>query len=348
MTSKNTSKGAVVRNHILSIFEKYNKLSFKEICKQTENLGLKESTIRKHVNILIRQGNLSLSQKIGNKNYYSIPFEFTKSFVFHPKKNFISEDLVWREYIRNCLVHYSKNSLEILDIVFSEIFNNALSHSDADEISVTLNISVIKTILIIKDNGIGIFNKIQQAFNLSDKHQALLELSKGKMTSAPKEHSGEGIFWSSKACDAFLIISSGLAYNHGLYNEDYLQEISSCENNVGTTVVMMVKNNTTKTMRQVYDKYSSPDEGFFKTIVPVKLLRYKDEGIVSRSQAKRLLARFNEFRSIILDFEGIDEIGQAFADEIFRVFKMNHPEIKVKEINAVKSVKNIIKRVSVG
>ena len=68
MTSKNTSKGAVVRNHILSIFEKYNKLSFKEICKQTENLGLKESTIRKHVNILIRQGNLSLSQKIGNKN----------------------------------------------------------------------------------------------------------------------------------------------------------------------------------------------------------------------------------------------------------------------------------------
>lgn len=39
---------------------------------------------------------------------------------------------------------------------------------------------------------------------------------------------------------------------------------------------------------------------FCKTVVPVKLLRYKDEGIISRSHAKRLLARFDKFKYVVL------------------------------------------------
>lgn len=30
--------------------------------------------------------------------------------------------------------------------------------------------------------------------------------------------------------------------------------------------------------------------------------------------------RFERFRNIELDFKGVDEIGQAFADELFRVY----------------------------
>ncbi|MBP7276933.1 MAG: STAS-like domain-containing protein [Succinivibrio sp.] len=68
--------------------------------------------------------------------------------------------------------------------------------------------------------------------------------------------------------------------------------------------------------------------------------------MISRSQAKRLLARFDKFKYAVLDFSGIDDIGQVFADEIFRVFVNSHPEIEISYIEANKSIKNMIEHVS--
>lgn len=48
----------------------------------------------------------------------------------------------------------------------------------------------------------------------------------------------------------------------------------------------------------------------------------------------------------MLDFSGIDDIGQAFADEIFRVFVNSLPEIEISYIEANKSIKNMIEHVS--
>jgi len=55
--------------------------------------------------------------------------------------------------------------------------------------------------------------------------------------------------------------------------------------------------------------------------VPVKLAQYGNDKLVSRSQAKRLLARVELFKVVMLDFTNVPTIGQAFADEIFRVFR---------------------------
>jgi hypothetical protein len=85
--------------------------------------------------------------------------------------------------------------------------------------------------------------------------------------------------------------------------------------------------------------------GFRKTHVPIKLGKYPGEQLVSRSQAKRILARFDEFSEVILDFEGIDTIGQAFADEIFRVFRNNHPKIELYALKANESVQMMIDHV---
>jgi uncharacterized protein (DUF1330 family) len=62
------------------------------------------------------------------------------------------------------------------------------------------------------------------------------------------------------------------------------------------------------------------DFDFSKTIVPMKLAQLGDEQLISRSQAKRLIARFDRFKIVILDFKDVNEIGQAFADELFRVY----------------------------
>jgi len=74
------------------------------------------------------------------------------------------------------------------------------------------------------------------------------------------------------------------------------------------------------------------------------LMKYGDDNLVSRSQAKRLLAGFDRFKIVILDFLKISSIGQSFADEIFRVFKRNHPEIELNFVNACEDVEKMIRR----
>src|SRR5690606_26811797 len=104
-------------------------------------------------------------------------------------------------------------------------------------------------------------------------------------------------------------------------------------------------NHTARTSRKIFDQYSSGDDyGFNKTVVPVDLARYGDEQLVSRSQAKRLLARIEVFKVVIFDFANVQIIGQAFADEIFRVFKNTHPNISLSWIHANSEINRMITR----
>ncbi len=65
---------------------------------------------------------------------------------------------------------------------------------------------------------------------------------------------------------------------------------------------------------------------------------------MSRSQARRVLSRFERFKVVLLDFSGIEAIGQAFADEIFRVYTLDHPEIKLVAANGNEQVNHMINR----
>jgi hypothetical protein len=88
-------------------------------------------------------------------------------------------------------------------------------------------------------------------------------------------------------------------------------------------------------------------EGFdFRGIV-VSLRRAQHEGdnLVTRSQAKRLAKQFERFKHVELDFAGVSEIGQAFADELFRVFARAHPQIRITPINTEPAVAQMIRRV---
>lgn len=348
MSGRITERGAKAREVIIRAFAGKESLSVRHIFEKTSSrLKLSENAIRKHIDALVADHTLTLTKE-NSRNLYSLRPAEARNFVYHPQEQHqLNEDQAWRQDISPLIREDLKGPRDIMEICFAEIFNNALSHSGAKEIKVHFEVDALFTVLIIHDNGIGIFKKIRADFNLPDEHQALLELSKGKMTSDPAEHSGEGIFFVSKACDFFMILSGDLVYSHSINMPvDFLQRAESeVPGRSGTTVLMVVKNHTRRTMKSVYDKYSSPDEGFYRTLVPVKLLRYKDEGIVSRSQAKRLLARFENFRSIVLDFEGISEIGQAFADEIFRVYAGRHPDVEISVTHVSKAVSDMIKRV---
>ena len=70
-----------------------------------------------------------------------------------------------------------------------------------------------------------------------------------------------------------------------------------------------------------------------------------DSGInISRSQARRVLQGLDKFKVILLDFDKVPMIGQAFADEIYRVFKNKHPGIQFQESNMNDAVEFMVRR----
>lgn len=221
--------------------------------------------------------------------------------------------------------------------------NNAVDHSGGESVFARMGQDEKNIRIIISDNGIGIFAKITNALNLPDMRQALFELSKGKLTTDPSKHTGEGVFFTSRMFDTYEIAANGLLFNHSDDSpNDWLREEKEGFEE-GTAVFMRIALTSPRTAADVYSQFTDAPEdySFSKTVVPMKLARYGDEQLVSRSQAKRLIARFDRFKIVILDFDGIQEIGQAFADELFRVYGTAHPEVELLPKNMTAQVQRM-------
>ena len=255
----------------------------------------------------------------------------------------LNEDLVWRELIAPHLVDLPANVRDIWHYAVTEMVNNTIDHSGSEMVKVGLVRDALNTSVFVADEGEGIFFKIQRALNLYDPREAILELAKGKLTTDPVNHTGEGIFFSSKVMDVYDIRSGKLHFVHDDWGTDVLLERAA--DAAGTLVLMRLANDSKRTLQEVFDQFAAPEEyTFSRTIVPVKLAQHEGEKLVSRSQAKRLTMRFERFQTVVLDFSGVEEIGQAFADEVFRVFQQAHPNTKLLPANMTTKVQNMVKR----
>ncbi|MEO7067656.1 MAG: DUF4325 domain-containing protein [Rhodanobacter sp.] len=243
------------------------------------------------------------------------------------------------------------NLVDIAHHGLTEMVNNAIDHSEGRHLQVTARRDTERVTLWVIDDGIGIFRKIARALDLPDKRLALLELAKGKFTTDPRRHTGEGVFFTSRMFDNFQIVSGDLVFDHdGAEEDDLLYDREVPRVRRGTTVVMMISLLSERTVKQVFDEFSSgPDDyDFAKTVVPVRLAKVGDENLVSRSQAKRLMQRVDRFRCVVLDFDAVNMIGQAFADEVFRVFANDHPQVELVAIHAMPEVQQMIRRAEVA
>ena len=102
---------------------------------------------------------------------------------------------------------------------------------------------------------------------------------------------------------------------------------------------------TERTTKEIFDEYTSDDFVFNKTKITVHLAKdYLGHDFVSRSLAKRILMNVEKFKIIVLDFENIDNIGQGFADEVFRVFRNKNPDITVVPVNMNEEIEFMINR----
>lgn len=332
-------RGEAVRKFIIENLEAHPA----DIVRLTvEKFGCTRQAVHKHLQRLIAEGTVTPDGQTRNKTYKLAPLvHWSKQY---PLAQGVTEDQVWREDVAPSLGKLPENVLNIWQYGFTEMFNNAIDHSGGTTIQVNLTKTAASTLVDISDDGIGIFKKIQSALGLLDERHSVLELAKGKFTTDPANHSGEGIFFSSRMFDEFEIFSGGVYFSHKFdQKEDWILQASVSQS--GTLVRMELHNHTARTTRKVFDKFTSDEDyGFTKTVVPVKLMRYGDDNLVSRSQAKRLLARFDRFKVVILDFSSVASVGQAFADEVFRVFKAKHPEVELVAIHASSEVKRMISR----
>lgn len=237
------------------------------------------------------------------------------------------------------------NVRSIFDYAFSEMLNNAIEHSRSKFIEIMVCKKDNQLFFEVKDSGIGVFRNVMQERGLSSEAEAMQDLLKGKTTTAPQAHSGEGIFFTSKIADVFTLDS----YGNQLTIANKVADIffGKSEKTIrGTKVIFSIALNSTKHTTDIFGRYQTDksEPAFDKTEIQIKL--YMSGTVhISRSQARRVLSGLEKFKTVILDFDRVPIVGQAFADEVFRVFKSKHPKITIVSINMNDTVEFMIRRV---
>lgn len=238
-----------------------------------------------------------------------------------------------------------ENVSSVLFYAFTEMLNNAIEHSRSRYVEIRVRKDEKDITFIIKDFGVGVFRNVMQERKLKSPLEAIQDLLKGKTTTQPHSHTGEGIFFTSKVADVFILESFGNRLRiDNTIKDIFIEELAPQKK--GTKVVFVLSLGSKKHLDDVFNQFvTEPGEvGFDKTEIKVRL--YASGTVyISRSQARRILAGLNKFKTIILDFDRVTTVGQAFADEIFRVFQQKYPDIEVVPINMAESVQFMVDRV---
>ena len=242
------------------------------------------------------------------------------------------------------LTQLNENVKSIFTFAFSEMFNNAIEHSGSRYIHVSTSLTGKKLSFTVEDAGIGVFRNIMRKRKLASEIEAIQDLLKGKTTTMPRSHSGEGIFFTSRVAQEFRLSSFG--YELVVSPLDTTIE-KPTEAKRGTRVVFSIETDTDMHLNDIFRKYTNQnnesDFGFDKTEIRVKL--FTTGGVyISRSQARRILAGLEKFSIIILDFENVPVVGQSFADEIYRVFQSTHSNIRIENIHMSEGVQFMVER----
>ena len=303
----------------------------------SDAFGISTNTVHTYLTELIEQG-VIIKEKRGQYRLAS-----TRHVVlFKRSAGDLDSDMhAYDICLKPFVSQYAENVQQIWSYVFSEMVNNVMDHSEAEHMKVVVEQDFLRTRVWIMDDGVGIFEKIKNHFSLSSLDEAICELVKGKLTTDESNHSGEGIFFSSKMMDTFLILSSAKVFSASRYRNDRVEDVDAPLK--GTGVCMALSNFTHKTSSEVFDLYANEEGAFNKTRIPLKNIF--DSAPVSRSQAKRICNRLDQFQEVILDFDEVGWMGQGFAHQLFVVYQGLHPNMKLLPIHMNESVTNMYNHV---
>lgn len=236
------------------------------------------------------------------------------------------------------------NVARIVAYAFQEMLNNAIEHSASPTIDLEVRKDGQQIQFIVNDVGVGVFNNIMEKRGLTSELDAIEDLLKGKTTTQPAGHSGEGIFFTSRVGDLFVLDSHAYRLRFDNRIKDvFLETLKPFKR--GTRVTFSIAAGSRRRLDEVFNRFQvgAAEPAFDRSEVKVRLYA-AGATYLSRSQARRILSGLEKFRAVTLDFEGVPAIGQAFADEIFRVYRAAHPEVAIVPINTNEAVRFMMER----
>ncbi|MCP4899445.1 MAG: DUF4325 domain-containing protein [bacterium] len=302
-------------------------------------IGVTRQTAHRHLRRLVLEGRL-ISEGAGRSTRYRRANPTQERTYLTAG---LEEDKVWTDMSGSdsIIASLPTRSRSILQYVLTELVNNAIDHSDSSTVSVRITQVDDALELEVSDEGVGIFEHLQEKLGLGSHLEALQELSKGKTTTMPSRHTGEGIFFTSKAVDRFEIESGTLRWI--VDNRVADMAVGALDPPIHGTVVRVEDDpSDARDLAQVFAEYTQ-DYEFSKTRTVVRLFTIGVE-FVSRSQAKRIVRGLERFREVVLDFAGVELVGQGFADEVFRVWASHHPEVTLIPTDMCEPVAFMVER----
>lgn len=348
----------LTKDKILQIAGKKDKITTAEIAKQFEvsrqyASGLISELVAEKR--LIKVGSTRSAFYVSSVNAGKIG-DLLPSRIKLIKQNSTSQKLEEHEVLNEVelrmpvILNMPENIKSIFAYAFLEMLNNAIDHSKSKTIVVDVGVDKKnkKIFFVITDFGIGVFKNIKEKRKLKSGLEAIQDLLKGKTTTAPKMHSGEGIFFTSKVGDVFELASfNDVLLIDNFKGQEIVNFIGRGQKVRGTRVTFEISTDSKKHLNDIFKKFTNLDDvgshGFDKTEIKIKL--FTTGGVhISRSQARRVLSGLEKFKIVVFDFEGVPLVGQAFADEIFRVFQNTHPAIKLVAENMNDAVKFMVER----
>lgn len=303
-------------------------------------LGVTRQAVHPHLRQMVRDGELR-AVGAGRGARYERVAALTRRYSIPA----LSEDVVWEE-VRTVdpIREAPSNVMTLLGYAFTEMLNNAIDHSGGSFVDVSILAPQGGVAFEVRDDGIGALRRARETFGLENDVDAIAEFSKGKRTTMPERHSGEGIFFTSKAMDRFVLTANGVRWIVDNIADD--QALGDAPGEAGTRVRCEISLSSSRTLRSVFDRYSlAPEEmpAFDRTTTRLELVRL-GRSFLSRSEAKRLAVGLDAFGEAEIDFRGVTDVGQGFVDELFRVWAAGHPTTRLVPVNMGPAVRVMVER----
>lgn len=255
----------------------------------------------------------------------------------------LAEDQLWADLVVDVdvLAELPDDVRATVAYIATEMVNNAIDHSGSETVTVTVRTDDGYVVIDIADRGVGIFSKVAAALGSDEPMDAVVRLTSGRFTTAPDRHTGEGIFFSSRAAHQFIVVSDGVRWTVDNERDDW--GAGRAEPREGTLVRFRIDPARARPLADVFAAHTDDDYRFTRTSTRVALA---DAGthLISRSEAKRVTAGLEQFEYVVVDFAGVSSVGQGFADELFRVWADAHPDVTLEPSNMDHPVAFMIER----
>jgi len=304
-----------------------------------QRFGVSRQAVLKHMHALIADKQVIAHGKTRDRFYELRPqVNFNKTFEIN--NDFSTEELIKKSIVPN-LRSLKDNIREIILFSMAAILNNCVEHSKSSKLYFKLYFTYNDLHIVVRDNGKGIFGNIKSNLSLASTQLSAIELAKGRITTDPINHSGDELYAVIKLFDNVKIESNGISLNYINYNQEWSLNHSFQQH--GTRIHLKIDPSSKRSCKEIFEnlftvKYST-------LCIPINLLKLPGYDLVnSRAQANNVLRNIKDFKIIEFDFNNIDLIGPAFADELIRKIKTDNQSADIQWINSNNTVDLMMSR----